>query len=121
MILGIVTFTSSGGIVKPFDAVTSIRAWGVYTDLVVACTRVIQMTFVDVFLTGVPFPAFVTDTSGNVMTLPRSAPTAAGYPTVLSVEMLTTFLKQKFGYDFHDYFKERKISHIGPSYGDVFT
>ena len=97
MILRIVTFTSSGGIVKPFDAVTSIRAWCVYTDLVRACTRAIQVTFVDVFLTGFPFPAFVTDTSGNVMTLPRSAPTPAGYPTVLSVEMVTTFLKQKFG------------------------
>ena len=88
-----VTFTRSRRIVKPFDTVTSIRAWGVYTDLVVACTRVIQVTFVDVFLTGVPFPAFVTDTSGNVMTLPRSPSTPAGYPTVLSVGMLTTFLK----------------------------
>ena len=73
-----ITFTRSQRIVKPFDAVTSIRAWCVYTDLVVPCTRVIHMTLVDVFLTGVPLPAFGTDTSGYVMTLPRSAPTTAG-------------------------------------------
>ena len=97
-ILRMITFTRSGGIVKPVDAVTSVRPWCVYTDLVVACTRVIQMTFVDVFLTGVPFPAFVTDTSGNVMTLPRSPSTAAGYPTVLSVEMFTAFFKNIIPY-----------------------